>query len=231
MQKLVDLLCGSPMTGIVLSIVAFQIATWISYKLRTPLANPLLLAIIITASVISFTPLTLEQYNKGGDVIALFLPMATAALAMSIYNQLETLKKNLLPVLAGCASGALTSLVSVYTLSRLLKLDEVLTASILPKSVTTPIALELAQMGGGLPAIAVAGVLVTGVTGVITAPILIRVLKIKDPVAQGVAIGTCSHALGTSKAIELGETQAAMGGIAIGITGMCTVLFMLFFFL
>ena len=150
---------------------------------------------------------------------------ATASLAVSIYRQLPLLKKNLLPVLAGCGTGSLASMGSVWLLCRLFRLDEALTASLLPKSVTTPIAIEIASQYGGIPSITVAIVVLTGILGAAAAPALIRLFRIRNPVEAGLAIGTCSHAVGTSKALELGEAEGAMSSIAIGVSGLLTVLF------
>ena len=167
----------------------------------------------------------LEEFNKGGDFIAFFLIPATAALALSIYRQVWLLKRNFLPIIIGSAVGSLVSMGSVYGLCRLFRLDEVLTYSLIPKSVTTPIAMDVSLQLGGEPSITVAAVVVTGITGAILAPAFIRLFRVNNPIAAGVAIGTCSHALGTAKALEIGEVEGAMSGIAIGVSGILTVLF------
>lgn len=229
MGQLFNPLLGSAATGIVLSASAYWIGIWVNRKLKSPFANPLAIAVGLVIAVIQLTPLTLEGFRKGGDIIAMFLPLATASLAISIYRRLRELGKNLFPILIGCGAGGLTAIASVWGMCRLFGLDDRLRVSLLPKSVTTPIAMELASIAGGVPAIATAAVLVTGITGVIAAPLLIRLMRLEDPVEQGVAIGTCSHALGTTYAIGLGEVQGAMSGIAIGVTGLYTVLYSLFF--
>ena len=208
---------SSPLFGIVLSILAYAVGVWLNRKAKTPLVNPLLVAIILVALVLLAFHIPLEHYQAGGDFIALFL-------ALAVYRQREILKKNLFPVLLGCAAGSLTSMLSVYGLCRAFRLDEKLTASMLPKSVTTPIAMEISRQHGGIVPVTVAAVIITGILGSMLAPLLIKAFRVKNPVAAGVAIGTASHAVGTSKAVEIGETEGAMSGIAIGISGVFTVL-------
>ena len=150
-------------------------------------------------------------------------------MAVSIYSKLEQLKKNWLPVLAGCFAGAVTSIVSVYLMCRLFGLDRAMTASLLPKSVTTPIASAVSEGNGGIVSITVAAVIITGILGNLLAPLLVKLFRIKDPVAKGLGIGAASHAIGTAKALEMGETEGAMSGLAIGVCGIITALLALFF--
>lgn len=219
---------ASPLFGIVLCILAFEAGIWINKKLKTPIANPLLIAILLVIAVLKLFGIPVSDFNKGGNVISMFLAPATAALALQIYRQLDTLKKALVPVLLGSAVGSLASMGSIYLMCRFFNLDQQLTASMLPKSVTTPIAMEIAAQNGGVVPVTVAAVVITGILGAIFAPFMIKVLRIQNPVASGVAIGTCSHALGTTKALELGEVEGAMSSIAIGTSGFMTVLFSLF---
>lgn len=218
----------SPLFGIVLSIAAYSAGLWLNRKLKSPLVNPLLIAIALVILFLNALGIPPKAYNRGGTVISLFLAPATAVLAVSVYRQLEVLKANFLPVVLGCLAGALTSMGSAYLLCRLFGLDDRLIASMLPKSVTTPIAMEISRQGGGIVSVTVAAVVLTGILGAVFAPLLIRVFRIKSPVAAGVAIGASSHAVGTSRAIELGEVEGAMSGIAIGVSGIITVLLALF---
>ena len=215
----------SPLFGIVLSIFAYELGVWIHKKTGWAAANPLLIAILLVVAFLSAFHIPLEAYQTGGDFISLFLAPATASLAISIYNQFSLLKKNLLPVLAGCAAGAVTSLGSVYLLCKLFRLDEQLTAPLLPKSVTTPIAIEIAAQNGGLVPVTVAMVVLTGILGAVAVPALLKLFRVKNPVEAGLAIGASSHAVGTSRALELGEAEGAMSSIAIGVSGLLTVLF------
>ena len=223
-----DAVFSSPLFGIVLCIFTFEIGVWLNRKTHSPLANPLLIAVAIALCIafLQIFSIPLADFNEGGRMISMFLAPATAALALSIYGQIDVLKKNLLPIAAGTLVGSLTSIISVLGLCKLFGLSDELAASLIPKSVTTPIAMEISQQQGGIVSITVAAVIVTGIFGAIFAPTLLKLFRVKDPVEAGIAIGTC--ALGTSKAVELGEVEGAMSGIAIGAAGIFTVLLSMF---
>ena len=161
-------------------------------------------------------------------MIELFLAPATAVLAVKIYEQFKLLRENWLPLLAGAAVGSAVSILCVTLMCRMFFLDEVLLASLLPKSVTTAIAVPLSEQNGGIASITVAALIFTGILGAVFAPALIRLFRIKDPVEAGIAIGTSSHALGTTKAIEIGDVEGAMSGVAIGVAGLITVIYIMF---
>lgn len=211
---------SSPLFGIVLSILAFEIGLWLNRRLGSPVANPLLIAVILVILVLQLFRIPLESFQKGGEVISMMLVPATAALALLVYRQLPVLRENFLPVVLGCLAGSVTSMVSVAVCCRLLGLDEVMTASLLPKSVTTPIAMEVSASHGGLVPITVVAVSSPVLWGAICAPLLIRLFHVKDPVEAGVSIGACSHAVGTTRALEMGELEGAMSGVSIGISGL-----------
>ena len=221
-------LFASPFFGISLSVIAFWVGVRIQKKTGLVLCNPLLIAIVLVSAVLLVCRIPYESYNQGGAIINLFLAPATACLAVSIYTQINLLKENWLPILVGCTAGSITSMGSIYLMCRLFRLDEAVSASLIPKSVTTPIAVSISENLGGIQAITVVAVIITGILGSILAPVLIKLFRVKDPVAAGLAIGACSHAVGTSKALELGETEGAMSGLAIGICGILTVIFSLF---
>ena len=221
-------LCASPMFGIALSILTFWIGVKIQKKTKLVICNPLNISIVLCIGVLLIFKIPYESYNEGGSIINMFLGPATACLAVSIYTKLELLKKNWLPILVGCAAGSLTSMVSVFLLCKLMGLDESMTMSLIPKSVTTPIAVSISGAHGGIVPVTVVAVIFTGILGSMLAPTLIRIFRMKDSITAGLAIGACSHAVGTSKAIEIGETEGAMSGLAIGICGILTVLFSLF---
>lgn len=218
-------LCESPFFGVALSIFAFWVGEKIQKKTGIMWCNPLIIAIVLIIGVLLVFKIPYASYQEGGALIDLFLAPATACLAVSIYTKLQLLKENWLPILIGCAAGSLASMASVFGLCRLFGLDEKLTYSLLPKSVTTPIAISIAQAHGGIVPITVVAVIFTGIMGSIFAPLLIKLFRVRDSLTAGVSIGACSHAVGTSKAVEIGETEGAMSGLAIGICGIMTVLF------
>ncbi|WP_346907522.1 LrgB family protein [Faecalicatena orotica] len=223
-----EVLYTSPYFGVALSVITFGIGVKLQQKTKSAVCNPLIIAIVLTIGVLLVLRIPYESYNKGGEIINMFLAPATACLAVSIYTKLSVLKKYWLPIIVGCIAGSLASMGSVYVMCRLFRLDESLTMSMLPKSVTTPIAVGVAQAHGGVIPITVVAVIFTGILGSILAPMLIRLFRVSDPVAAGLAIGSCSHAVGTSKAIEIGEIEGAMSGLAIGICGIVTVLLSMF---
>ena len=218
---------NSPFFGVALSVLAFWVGVKIQKKTGLVVCNPLLIGVILVIGLLLTLGIPYEYYDQGGSLINLFLSPATACLAVAIYSKVQLLKENWLPILVGCVVGSLVSMGSILGLCRLFGLDEAMTASLLPKSVTTPIAVSVAQAHGGIPSITVVAVILTGILGSILAPLLICLFRVKDPIAAGLSIGACSHAVGTSKALELGETEGAMSGLAIGVCGLVTVLFSL----
>ena len=216
---------SSPLFGIFLSILAFWAGEKLQKKTGLTACSPLLTAIVLIIGVLLLFDIPYESYNVGGTIINMFLAPATACLAVAIYTKRQILREYWLPILAGCSAGSAASMASVYVMCRLFGLDDSLTVSLIPKSVTTPIAVSIAEPAGGVVPITVVAVIGTGILGGILAPFLIKIFHITDPVAAGLAIGASSHAVGTSKAIEIGEVEGAMSGLAIGICGIITVLF------
>lgn len=217
-------LLHTPAFGILLSAAAFEIGIIISRKTKNPLVNPLLVAIILVILVLMGFGIPKEQYDLGGSFILFFLGPATIVLAVPLYKQIALLKKDLIPILVGISVGSATSILSVILLSRLFQVDLSVAVSMLPKSVTTAIGMEISKEIGGIVSLSVAVIVLTGITGAVIGPGLLKLFRISDDVAQGIAIGTASHAVGTSKAMELGETQGAMSGLSIGIAGIATVI-------
>ena len=222
---------NTPMFGIVLSVLAFRIGMWVNKKIKHPLANPLLIAMTLIVLLLVLFDIPLDMYEKGSAIITLFLAPVTAVLALTIYRQRALLMSSLLPVLLGTLAGSVASLFSIKWTSGLLGLDRVVLASLMSKSVTTPIAIAITEQFGGIPALTVASTVISGTLGNLLAPLLAKMFFISDPIAHGVGIGSCSHALGTSKALEIGEVEGAMSSIAISLSGIFTVLLVPLFFL
>lgn len=214
---------SSPFLGILLCLVTFLIGRSLQKKTGWVLANPLVVAVILCIAVLLLFDIPYESFTKGAEVINWMLGPVTALLALSIYNQRQVLKAYFIPVLTGCFAGSVTSIFSILGLCKLFGVDQAITASIMPKSCTTPIALSIAQSHGGISAIAAGCVIIAGVTGALCAPLFAKWFGITDPVAQGLATGACSHALGTTRAREMGEIQGAMSSIAIGVCGLISV--------
>lgn len=205
-----------------LTVGVFAGAVWLNKKTKSPLLNPLLVSVAVIMAILMAFNIPLESYESGSRLIAAMLGPATAVLAFSIYQQRKVLQSNFLPILAGCLVGSIVSMVSAYALCKTLGLGEQVALSTLPKSTTAPIALSITGELGGTASITMAAVMTTGVMGAIFSPMLANLFRIKNKVAQGVAIGTCSHAIGTAKALEMGELEGAMSGVAIAVSGLLT---------
>lgn len=219
-----EFIISLPMFGLALTLFTYLIGNKIKNKFNKTLVNPLLIAIVLTIGILVCFDIPFEAYNVGASAITMFLAPATAVLGLSIYRQFHMLKKNYVPIIAGCLVGSLVSATSSVVLCKLFGLEDSLVASMIPRAVTSPIAMEISQATGGIVPITVSAVIFSGIIGAVFAPLLIKVLKMKNKVAVGVAIGTSSSAIGTAKAIELGETEGAMSGLSIGITGLITVI-------
>lgn len=220
------------MTGFFTSSVFFCLfATLAAYfvgmeiKKRTGLAlmNPLLIAIVIMMFVISILKIDYAVYESNTKMLTSLLTPATICLAVPLYEQFSLLKKHPSAILAGILSGVLTSLVCIFALSFLFGLDHASYVTLLPKSITSAIGMGVSQELGGYPSITVPVILITGILGNITAETICRVFRITEPVAVGVAIGVSSHAIGTSKAMEIGQIQGAMSSLSIVVSGILTV--------
>ena len=215
---------NTPFLWLALSVLAYELGLWANRKLKNPLANPLLLATVLLGGLLVATGTPVSAYNTGGAFITMFLTPATVALAVPIYRQLPTLKKHFLPIALGAVVGSVVSMGSVFVLCRLFGLSDEVLFSLLPKSVTTPIGVEVSRALGGVPAITAIAIIITGLFGAMALPAFLKKLGVGHPVTTGIAIGTASHAVGTSRAIELGETEGAMSGLAIGLAGLATAL-------
>ncbi len=224
----------TPLFGILLSLLAFETGVWLNQKTKSAICNPLLVALILVIGFLMITDIKLEIYNLGGDYISFFLAPATAVLAVPLYKQIERLKSNWFSVLTGIIFGSFISVLLVIGSAKLFGLSNELCISLIPKSITTPMGIEVSKILGGMPGITVASIVITGITGAVITPVLCKIFRIKDPIAIGVAVGTTSHAVGTARAMEMGEIQGAMSSLSIGIAGLTTSLtapFFIHFFL
>lgn len=221
-------LYSNPMFGVFLTVISFYVGSRISARFRNPAANPLLIAAVICIVVMKVLNISYDEYMEGAQFISMFLVPVTAMLGLAIYRQKEILKKEFFPILVGCMTGSLISMGSTVILCRIFFLRADILRSLLPKSVTTAIALDVSSQLGGIRSVTLIAVIACGVLGAILHPVVIKMLHLKDPVATGVAFGTASHAIGTSKALEIGEIEGAVSGVSMGVAGICTVIIALF---
>ena len=186
--------------------------------------NPLLIAVLLIIIFLTVFHIDVDTYNKSGEFINMFLGPSTVVLAVPLYKQMDLLKKNAAAILTGISVGSIIGICMIIGISYYLGLDSDIIKSLIPKSVTTPIGIAISSQLGGIVPITVLAVIVTGIMGSIIGPAVCRIFRINNKVAIGVAIGTASHAIGTSKALELGEVEGAMSSLSIGIAGIVTVI-------
>jgi predicted murein hydrolase (TIGR00659 family) len=216
-------LLNTPAFGIIISTLFFITGTYIYNKSKITFLNPLLISISSIICFLYFFKIPYSSYEKGGNFISLFLAPSTILLAVPLYNRFYLLKKHFKAIIIGTIVGSFVSVSYIFIICKLLKIKKDVFLSLLPKSVTTPIAIEITKNLNGVVPITVVAVIITGIIGAIVSESILKFFKIKDKVAVGIAIGTASHAVGTSKAVEIGETEGAMSGLAIGIVGVITV--------
>ncbi|MFA7533806.1 MAG: LrgB family protein [Tissierellaceae bacterium] len=213
----------TPLFGIFLSLIAFQIGMYVNKRTKMAIFSPLVIALIIVISTLNFFHIDYEIFNKGGSIITFFLGPATVILAVPLYKQINRLKNSAVPILIGIIVGSSFSIISVIILGKMFGLTEVVIKSLVPKATTTAISQELSAQIGGIPAITIAGTMVNGIFGNLMGVYIMKFFKVKDKEAVGVALGTTSHAVGTAKAMELGEVQGGMSSLSISIAGIVTV--------
>lgn len=210
--------------GVILTILFFNIGIYIQKKTNKPIFNPLLIAILGIILFLSITRIPYESYKLGGDRINFFLGPVTIVLAVPLYKQFDLFKKYLLEILIGISCGVVVSFISIKLIGHFTNADVDIINSLIPKSITTPMGISLTKTLSGVEAITVVSIILTGILGAIISPIVFKIGKINNPVAKGIALGTSAHALGTTKALEMGEVEGAMSGLSIGISGIITVI-------
>lgn len=220
---MIDFLQSSVFFGVFISLVSYGIGSLLKKRFKLPLFNPLLISVILVISVLATAKIDYQKYYEGAKYISYLLTPATVALAIPLYRQVELLKKNAAALLAGITAGVLSSFASIAALAFLFKFSHEEYVTFLPKSITTAIGIGVSEELGGHTAITAAVIIVTGIFGNIIAELVFKVFRIKEPIARGIALGASAHAIGTAKAVELGETEGAMSSLAIVISGILTV--------
>lgn len=224
-----DLVFSSATIGVVISLLAYQFGMFLKAKTKRAIFNPLLISIALVIVFLLVFHIDYDSYNQSAKYLSYLLTPATVSLAIPLYQQLELLKKNALAVVLGITSGVLTSLLSVLLLSTLFGLSHAEYVTLLPKSITTAIGMGISEELGGYPTITVAVIIVTGIFGNMFADFFCKLFRIRHPISKGLAIGTSSHAMGTSKALEIGQVEGAMSSLSIVVAGLLTVILASFF--
>ncbi len=215
--------------GVTVSLAGYAVGLWVKKKVNKPFANPLLIAILLVMASLLLLRVDYDIYNESAKYLSYLLTPATVCLAIPLYQQLTLLKKHWKAVVGGLTAGAASSLVSVWGLSALFRLTHEQYVSLLPKSITTAIGMGLSEELGGIVTLTVASIILTGVLGAVIGEAVCRLFRIRDRVAVGLAFGASAHAVGTSRALEIGEVEGAMSSLAIAVSGLITVAVASFF--
>jgi predicted murein hydrolase (TIGR00659 family) len=214
----------TPLFWVILTLLFYILGKWVYSRKKISLLNPYLTSLVGLIAVLLGFDIPVSDYMQGGNMILILLPFTIILLALPLYRQLPLLMEHKKAILAGIFAGVTTSGVSVISLCLLLDVDKELIISLIPKSITTPLGLILSETLGGIASVTVIAIVITGILGVIIYTPVFRLFRIKHPVARGVAMGTAAHAIGTSKALELGEETGAMSGLSIVLAGVLTVM-------
>ena len=222
-RKMTNMLCESAFFGVVISLLAYELGMLLKKKFGLPIFNPLLISIAVVIVFLAVFDIDYQNYNDGAKYLSYLLTPATVCLAIPLYEQMEALKKNIKAILAGILSGVLTSLTVVLALALIFNLNHKMYVTLLPKSITTAIGMGVSEELGGAVTITVAVIIITGVLGNMLAETLCKLFHIEEPIAKGISIGSASHAIGTAKAMEMGDVEGAMSSLSIAVAGILTV--------
>jgi len=218
-------LSASPLLGLTVTLLAYQGAFWIYQRSGAhPLANPVLIAVFVLVLFLTLTATSYETYFAGAQFVHFLLGPATVALAIPLYTQFRRVRAMLLPVLAGLLAGSLTAIASAVLVARLFDASPSTQLSLAPKSVTTPIAMGIAERIGGIPSLTAVLVIVTGILGAVGARYVFDAMRVRDPAIRGFAIGVASHGIGTARAFQVNEQSGAFAALAMGLNGALTAL-------
>lgn len=219
-----DLFQSSVFFGVFITLITYLFGAFLRKKFKLALLNPILISVAIIIVFLLAFKIDYEVYNSGAKYISYLLTPATVCLAIPLHEQFELLKKNKLAIVLGIFCGTVASLLSVFLLALLFGMDNASYVTLLPKSITTAIGMGVSEELGGYVPLTVAVIIITGLLGNIFAETACKIFRITDPIAKGVAIGTSAHALGTSKAMEIGETEGAISSLSIVVAGLMTVI-------
>lgn len=210
--------------GAAISLIAYEVGLLLKRRFRLAILNPLLIAVICVIGVNALLGIDYQSYNAGGQYLSYLLTPATVCLAVPLYEQLSLLRKNLVAVICGLVAGVLSSMLGVLACAAAFGLEHELYVTLLPKSITTAIGMGVSEELGGIVTITVATIIVTGILGSVIADGVFALFRIQEPVARGLALGNSAHAIGTAKAMEMGQVEGAMSSLAVAVAGLLTVL-------
>ncbi len=221
---MIEFISNSAFFGAFISVGAYVLGMALQKRFKLAIFNPLFISILCVIAVLLCTGISYKTYNLSAKYLSYFLTPATVCLAIPLYEQLSLLKKNALAIMCGIISGVIASGVCVLSLAVIFSVSHEMYITLLPKSITSAIGMDISKELGGIPSITVAVIILSGIVGNMFAPLFCRIFKIKNPVSRGIAVGTSSHAIGTAKAIEMGEIEGAMSGLAVAVAGLVSVI-------
>lgn len=223
------LITESAVIGVILSILGYELGLYLKKKFNYAILNPLLISIIFVMIFLLVFKVDYESYNLSAKYLSYLLTPATVCLAVPLFEQLQLLKENFTAIMLGIISGVLSSMGCVLALAMVFNLSHEEYVTLLPKSITTAIGIGLSEEMGGMVTITVAVIIITGILGNIIGETICRIFSIKSPIAKGIALGTSAHAIGTARAMEMGEIEGAMSSLSIAVAGLCTTIMISFF--
>lgn len=218
-----EVVCASAFFGVTLSLAAYGLGMWLRRRWKIALCNPLLIATVAVIGVLVLLKIDYGTYYRSAGALSDLLTPSTVCLAIPLYEELQLLRNNWKAVMAGVVSGVLASMGTVFLLCLLFETDPSVYMTLLPKSITTAIGVGVSEEIGGFPTITAAAIIVTGIFGNVIAEGVCRLFGIRERIARGIAIGSASHAMGTAKAMEMGEVEGAMSSLSIVVSGLLTV--------
>ena len=219
-----ELFVNSTTIGVVISLLAYQLGTFLRNKTKKAIFNPLLISVIMVIAFLLIFDIDYEHYNQSAKYLSYLLTPATVSLAIPLYEKLDLLKKHFVAIIIGILAGVLTSLVSIWGMSLLFGLSHSEYVTLLPKSITTAIGIGVSEELGGYVSITATSIIITGILGNIVGEFICKCFRIKNAISRGLALGTSSHAIGTTKAMEMGEIEGAMSSLSIVVAGLLTVM-------
>lgn len=225
---MLEIMKNSSAFAVALTMGAYCVGAACQHKWKKAIANPILIGAALVMLALFLLDIPVAQYQQNSAMLTFFLTPATICLAISCYAQLQNLKKHLFSICLGVLSGTAASLLSVYLLCRMFGFDAALTASLLPKSVTSAIGVALSEQLGGIGALSTVVIVLTGILGNMAAPLFCKLFRLEDPISRGVALGTSAHVVGTSRAAQLGELTGAVSSLSLTLAGLITTVILSF---
>lgn len=208
-----------PYAGLLLTLGSYWFGQFLFKKTGWTILQPILVSSVIIILFLTVTGIEFEEYSDQNAILNYMLPITAVVLALPLYRNLHILKKNAFPIIAGVVAGTVTTMGVMIAIAKLIGTDSQMIITMLPKNATNPIAMEVSRIIGGIPSLTVALVVVAGLVGAVFGPELLTLMRVKDKVARGIALGSMSHAVGTARGFKESEIEGSMSSLALALTG------------